>query len=203
MATGYTSSIEKGITFKEFALQCARNFGACVEMRDDPMDAEIPDEFKPSDYHVKALKAAEAELKKLQDMTEEDKVKAVEKRNADNIESNKRVIAQKEALLKKYQDMLSQVKRWEPPTPDHVNLKQFMQEQIETSINWDCDSSYGKEEAEPLTPGKWYAEQIEMAAHDITYHTEGYEKECERAKDRSNWVNSLRTSLEEVDNEAV
>lgn len=45
MPTGYTAAIKYGITFKEFALDCARNFGACISMRDEPRETPIPDEF--------------------------------------------------------------------------------------------------------------------------------------------------------------
>jgi len=38
-------------------------------MRDDPSDRPIPDEFKPSDYHVRALKQAEARGREIEEMT--------------------------------------------------------------------------------------------------------------------------------------
>ena len=58
MPTGFTCDIKDGITFERFALNCARAFGALINMRDDSLDAEIPDEIKPSDHHVKALAEA-------------------------------------------------------------------------------------------------------------------------------------------------
>lgn len=33
MPTGYTSSIKDGISFENFVLKCARNFGACIAWR--------------------------------------------------------------------------------------------------------------------------------------------------------------------------
>jgi hypothetical protein len=35
MPTGYTDKIKDGISFEEFVLSCARQFGACISMRDD------------------------------------------------------------------------------------------------------------------------------------------------------------------------
>ena len=56
MPTGYTATLmEKGQTFQEFIMGCARAFGALIEMRDSPNDAPIPDKFEPSDYHAKRL----------------------------------------------------------------------------------------------------------------------------------------------------
>lgn len=41
MATGYTSKINEGISFKEFALDCARAFGAKVDIRCNSSAEEI------------------------------------------------------------------------------------------------------------------------------------------------------------------
>ena len=65
MATGYTHSIKNDITFEQFALLCARAFGACIEMRDDPTDKPIPKKFKVDSYHAKELKEAKTKLKTL------------------------------------------------------------------------------------------------------------------------------------------
>lgn len=43
MPTGYTAIIEEraDLSFRDFALRCARGMCACVMQRDDPMD-ELP-----------------------------------------------------------------------------------------------------------------------------------------------------------------
>ena len=69
MPTGYTSDIEKGITFNEFTMQCARAFGACISMRDDPGDKPIPKEFKPSTYHIEGIKKAKEKMVQLKKMS--------------------------------------------------------------------------------------------------------------------------------------
>lgn len=54
MPTGYTVGIADGkiTTFEQYAMTCARAFGALVMMRDDPFDAPIPEEIKVADYYV-------------------------------------------------------------------------------------------------------------------------------------------------------
>jgi len=49
MPTGYTCQVQDGMIteFKEFALLCARNFGACITLRDEPLSPDIP-EFEVS-----------------------------------------------------------------------------------------------------------------------------------------------------------
>jgi len=60
MPTGYTYPVVEGkITeFSDFALSCARAFGALITMRDDPHDTPIPETFEPSDYNAKKLAEA-------------------------------------------------------------------------------------------------------------------------------------------------
>ena len=66
MPTGYTADVMDGkvTDFKLFAMQCARAFGALVIMRDEPLNAEIPDEFSPSNYHFQELEQARERLAK-------------------------------------------------------------------------------------------------------------------------------------------
>ncbi|MBS3155164.1 hypothetical protein J4404_01555, partial [Candidatus Woesearchaeota archaeon] len=70
MPTGYTYIIgEKDITFKEFALRCARGFGALVEMRDDSLEARIPNKFYPCSYHKEQIGEAQKQLDRVQNMS--------------------------------------------------------------------------------------------------------------------------------------
>jgi hypothetical protein len=56
MPTGYTAKLmEEGQSFPEFAMRCARNFGALIMMRDESLDVPIPEQFEPSDYYRKKL----------------------------------------------------------------------------------------------------------------------------------------------------
>lgn len=68
MPTGYTEAVQSGevTEFRDFALRCARAMGALIMMRDDPMDAPIPDEFKPSDWNRKQLDKARFRLADVQ-----------------------------------------------------------------------------------------------------------------------------------------
>ena len=62
MPTGYTEDIYNGkdVTFKDFALKCARAFGACVHQRDD--DANDPPKLREPNtgYYEERLKKAKA-----------------------------------------------------------------------------------------------------------------------------------------------
>ena len=53
MPTGYTTDIYNGkdVSFRDFALTCARQFGACIMQRDDPAD-EKPKIMPEESYHT-------------------------------------------------------------------------------------------------------------------------------------------------------
>lgn len=193
--TGYTQSIIDGITFPEFAMRCARNFGALIEMREDPLDAQVPEEFKPSNYHTEAIKEAEIKLKKLQkmplDCAENESYGEFQKKCDDKDRRNIKNAKQKE----KYEEMLKKVESWNPPTEDHIGLKQFMVSQIEESIRFDVNF----DESVPikLSGKEWKEKEIKRCFDDIKYHSKENIKEQSRTAERNTWVKLLRESLKE------
>ena len=194
MPTGYTALIEDGVSFEKFTLRCARAFGALITMRDDPMDANIPEELVVDSYYQERYLEACEELEQLKAMTEKEKTIAAMKDYEASVKTNNAIVAKKKKLLKKYQDMLEKVNAWEPPTPDHEGLKKFMKEQIESSIKWDCDFKYCKDPI-ALSDEEWYKIQLESAEHDIEYFQKQYEAECERVAGNTKWIQALRKSL--------
>jgi hypothetical protein len=198
MPTGYTAAIQEGITFEKFVLQCARAFGALIEMRDDPMDAPIPDEFKPTDYHQNKIAEIEAKMAEVKALsTSECMVRAQEEYDAEVLsyeDSINKALATKE----KYSAMLSRVRAWKPPTSDHQGLKDFMIEQITGSIDFDCSIDYYYKHLaglKPLSGMEWRTKTINDLIRQLGYHKDEHIKEVERAAGRNQWVKDLRESL--------
>jgi len=154
MPTGYTEDIKKGITFPQFAMSCARAFGACITMRDDSTDTPIPEEFKPSDWNLEELRKAEVTLEKLKDMTETEAERFARVEYWQ--ESNRIVLEIKEdrKLMAQYRSMLEKVRQWQPPTLEHIEFKDFMVQQIERSIKFDGMEDYYIENPAKLLSGK-------------------------------------------------
>lgn len=194
MPTGYTAAIADGINFREFALNCARNFGALIHMRDEPADAKIPQNIEPSDYHLKKIKEIENALFRLRDMTPGDAEIEAEKEYNAGVISTKKSIQEKHELRAKYKDMLSQVKEYVPPTSDHVRFKEFMIEQIESSINFDCDVSYHKL-PQRMRADVWLDTNEAKLLKDLEYHKKEHRAEELRCEDRTQWVQELFKSL--------
>ncbi len=196
MPTGYTEKIKDGISFEEFALSCARQFGACVSMRDDPMDMPIPDKFEPSDWHKKALLSERRKLYRLNRMTVEQATTKALREYRQEVERREKSKKRNKLVISSYREMLRQVEAWIPPTPDHVELKKFMIQQITDSIDHDDMSGYYEDNPPILLSG---TDWLELRRKDITnsidYHKIEYAKEVDSTNGRSEWVKSLRNSL--------
>ena len=194
MPTGYTAKIAEGISFEEFAMSCARAFGALITMRDEPADAEIP-KFKPSEYHTKALSEKRDLLKRLEGMSEEYAEESASRSYKTRIaEWNKRMKEYAD-LRVKYEAMLEKVISWEPPSPDHIEMKEFMQDQIKESIVFDCHDG-GVRDVAKESGEEWKNAQIQEVERSIIYHEEEMKKEEERVIGRNEWVSQLKNSLE-------
>lgn len=195
MPTGYTSKIYEGVsqTFGEFALACARNFGALVEMRDEPMDAPIPFEFQPSPYHSEALRKAQEHLGRLVVMSTNEAAELATKEFTEAEKSWKESRAKQVELRARYNAMLTQVTAWQPPTEEHKGLKEFMTDQLLECLRSDCATM----RAYPTqrSGAEWLKEQRDRATKDIDYHTKQLAEERKRAQERTAWVRALRASL--------
>jgi len=196
MPTGYTAGIGEGISFEDFIMECAKAFGACITMRDAPKDKAIPT-FEPSIYNKERLKEAKLKLGRLKGMVQEDTTKEARLEYEKTLRDAQEGIEKNMALKEKYRAMLSKIKAWTPPTPDHQGLKDFMVSQINESIDFDCGGAYPTEKLKTRTQSgeEWLAKELAQTYHDIEYHTKEQIEEEERVASRNKWVFALRDSL--------
>lgn len=196
MPTGYTADIKDGIDFKTYAMNCARAFGACVMLRDEPGGGDlIPDAFEPSDYHLKAVEKARGELAALEAMTPAECERAAAKAWDDAETSRLMRLADYRKQREAYEAMLAKAAAWKAPTPDHEGLRKFMCEQIEQSINFDCNESYCSAPTARLTGEAWAAAERARCVSDVQYHEKEHAGEVSRAATRTEWVRALRAAL--------
>jgi hypothetical protein len=196
MPSGYTAQVQDGtITeFSDFAMSCARAFGALITMRDDPADAPIPEKFEPStSYYDGALERARKTLAEVEVMTPEQCDKEAAAQHRDALEDRRKRCAEKDVVRERYTAMLAKVEAWEPPSSEHVEMKSFMAKQLRDSIDWDC-KVYG-DDPKPITGADWRAFQLTEARRTIKYNEAERAKEIERVEGRSRWVRQLRASL--------
>jgi hypothetical protein len=198
MPTGYTADIYEGkqVSGRDFILTCARAFGALVSMRDDSLDVQIPNEFIPSTYHKEALEQEQSRLNEIMALSEEDIEKKIEDDYQATLKSNELYYKKLTDLKARYESTLAEVKLWEPPTPDHIALKEYAIGQLQKSIEYDCGriEKYLEIPKKPSTK-EWLENRIESANWGIEYHTKSNEEEIRRAAENTDWVKALKESL--------
>lgn len=193
MPTGYTAGVQSGeiTTLKDFALCCARGFGFCITMRDDPQDKPIPEAFQPNPYHKEAWDRAEAAFTELEKMSEEEKARRCAERNRSAARSHADSVSRMKTEAARYDAMIDQVELWHCP-PELDEMKKFMLQQLRDSRRHDI---YESEEPSVLTPDEWFMNEINRANYDITYHMECWEKEQANVAKRNMYLRLLRESL--------
>ena len=200
MPTGYTDGINASTSFKEFAMKCARAFGALIEMRDDATDAPIPEEFKVGNFYYDSVKRSEAEVARLTKMTETQKKAGALKAFADATKSYAHRIEESNSKRRQYSRMLNKVESWEPPSDDYQGMKDFMIEQLTSSIKYDCidekdEGSYYNKKPVLETPKNWWTKSLMAAERSLAYDKRSLKDETDRTNSRNNWIKKLRESL--------
>ena len=199
MPTAFTMDLYEGkeVTFEQFAMKCAREFDALVTMRDEPLDAPIPEEFKPADFYLKYMEKAKQRLAEVESWSEEQAEQEAEKAYQEAVRERNEIIAKNARIRERYEKMLAKVRAWTPPTPDHMNLKKFMIEQLETSIEGDC--TYVPKKPKRLSGAKYKQQEIAKARNDYRTWKKEYEEEVKRVQKRNEWLRALRESLRQYD----
>ena len=192
MPTGYTTDIYNGkdVSFRDFALTCARQFGACVMQRDDPADVK-PKIMPEESYHTEELK----KLKKFKKPTKAQFDSYVKETIADCEKS----IKEKNELKKRYSDILEKAKNWQPPTKEHERLKAFMIEQLTDSKNFDCGGLDYYEHEIKVVSAMTYKDYVtkKLIEHNrsIERHKEYEARDINNIKQRNKWIKDLYDSL--------
>lgn len=199
MPTGYTADVQDGTVtdLRTFALRCARAFGALIDMRDEHLDAPIPDVLPAhTSYYETSLANAKTDLAKLSAMDEAAIAAAAEAYNAERLayfNENRQKTADQKA---RYEAMLAKVEAW---TGGPTELKEFMIEQLRESIRFDTSGYPGSDvPPETLTADQWFTAESERIARDIAYAEKNIAEEQERTAARNKWLADLRASLPEA-----
>lgn len=190
MPTGYTAGVSDGTitTLEQFALTCARAFGSLILMRDDPLDADIP-EFEPNTHSQEQADADTEEMKRVVAMNASECHDAAVKEYEDGAKAVVECFARKEGIRKRYEAMLELARAYTPPTKDHVGLAEFMVQQLAESIDFDC-SAGGVSQPERKEADVWRDQRLARLAESIERHQKSQKEEVERTDQRNEWVAS-------------
>jgi hypothetical protein len=198
MLTGYTAPVADGkiTTLREFALYCARGMDALITMRDEPMDAPIPERFEPSDFYAKWRDEACARIRGLQVLTPEECETQAAADYERALAEWERHRAEKREQRARYEAMIAQVEAWET---EAEGIRDLMLEQLRRSLEFDC-KEYPDEEQFYPKPKKldgliWREEALRQANRDLASSAKSLEEETKRVEDRNQWLAKLRASL--------
>jgi hypothetical protein len=203
MPTGYTAGILDGEinTFEEFAKTCMRAFGATIHMRDEPLSKTYEPE-KTSDYHKRAISKKKKELDDFLKLSDEELIEQDKISINTSIDYCVKEILKRKLNLIKLNNIIIQVKEWEPPTSEHQEFKNFMINQLDQTIRYDCDCNYYKKELKRLKKKLTNLkaedirkERIKEINEDFQYHTKSFKEEKERVNERNKWVTDLLGSI--------
>jgi len=171
--------------------------GALYHLRDEPMGAPSLDRAlaggdSGAEYHRAKLAEAESRLVALERMTAQEMHAELFDRHARYLREYEEAVDRKRALRQRYQGMLDQVMAWTPPTDDHAGLRDFMAEQLTSSIKHDC---YDPTPPTEVTLDDYRHAELEHARWFVDYQRERLQESEERRAGRRAWVEALHASI--------
>jgi hypothetical protein len=198
MPTGYTHKVQSGeiTTLRDYALTCARGMGALIMMRDEPFDAQIPEKLKEStDYRDGKLSELLARWDEVTNYTPQECASEAGKEHLAAINYRDDYLKRQAEERQRYESMLAQVREW---STEAEGIREFMIEQLQSSIRFDCGGSYEPPVPDLLTGEEWLEVTKAKILKDIDYHEGEQIKEAERTAERQAWLDKLRASLPPV-----
>jgi hypothetical protein len=196
LMTGYIHNmIDNKLNFKDFVYSCARAFTPLILMREDPLNAPIPDKFDHDEYHSKELDKVRKKYKMLSSMDSQEQLAYGKKTKAKLVKIYEESLALAEDNFKKVSAMLKKVENWKPPSKDHEPLKAYMINQLNESrdIKYEREALVG---VEIRSEQSFYDADLDISKRDIKYHTEKRIEEIERTTARNLWIKLLKESVE-------
>lgn len=193
MPSGYTSDIHDGkdVSFQDFALTCARAFGATIMQRDEPLGSK-PRLREASAHHRDSLTKARARLAEVKAWSDDEAERQANAAHSEAISQWRKSTERTVGLRERYGSMLDQALAWTPPTDEHRELKEFMVKQLRESLDFDC---HDRPRPERKSGEEFRAEQEAAAQWSVDYHAKGVRDEAKRVRGANAWITALWESL--------
>lgn len=194
MATGYTWAVVKGsVSFPVFARLCARAFGPLVTLRDEPLDAPLPDVIEPRTAGFDArIAELTADLARVEAMSADECAAAQERERETAAREAARYRERQELGNAHVAAMREQVEKWTPPTPEHDGLKSFMLQQLDVSVA----PLYEFTPPPDLPPEEWRDARKAVIMDSLSRTRRQRVDEVDRAAGATRWLRALRAALD-------
>jgi len=203
MPTGYTAAVCEGEqSFTDFAISCAKAFGACLEQREDPLTT-LPKPIAVSDYRTTSLANAIKELEHLRSLTLEQQLALSKKHSKDNVIHYKEQIAKKKIVRARIKKKLAETRAWKVPKSIR-HVKEFMIKQLLETLDHDGDVSYyvgALAEVKTAGPNDYYITALDCAEKSVEYNQKALAEESNRVNEQHQWIVDFYSSLHAIDPE--
>lgn len=209
VGTGYTYTIKDGIckTPKEFLKLCLKNFGCCIDLRDESLSKFNIDDFlkelkneslSSSKYLVTSLSNAEKELEKVLNMTDNDWKKELEScinKTKKKLEESKAKHEEESKLLYYFTEA---IKNWNCSSEYH-NVKNFALEQLALTeaedYEWDEKLL---NELSNTTVKEYRNDRISSALKEVDYYKERIEDDKKLKDEKVKFIEGFLKEIEKV-----
>lgn len=194
MTTGYSDPVEKGevTEFADFAKNCMQAF--MFSMRDLPLGS-APRPVEVDDYTVKQVEVNRQRVAALAAMSVSEAGAVAEQERAVARERAATALADVRVKNARLAKMLAQVEAWVPPTERHVRIKEFMVEQLSSSID---DEKFWTErlvDDGPVDVAEWMDDRMADAVRDLERSCGWLEQAKVRVADSNLWLAQMLESL--------
>lgn len=198
MPSGYIEKVIKGeiASFADFAWQCSRAMGVAVTLRDEPVSVKTPEHFEVEAYYGKWVEEAKNKARDIQGWTAQRRQDEFLAYNANMRDMLREAMGDSRNACERCEDMLYDVNAWEPPTPDHQGLKDFMIEQLKGTIEFDGTPPKPEYYKFYDDVDAFYQDKLESAREAYASAVKRLREAEERNTKRNDWVQDLKQSLD-------
>lgn len=201
ICTGYTSLIAQGeiTTAKDFLKICLRAFGVLVEMRDEPLSANIPTQIEKNDFYSKKKEQAEKKLKELKAFFPKQWEEMLKK----EIKATKETLKKGEEKAEKERMLLDRLTReicgWQCDK-EFRDVKNFALEQLGRTREETFLEVWQKlNTLENFTWKTFKKQKIEELEKETAYYEKKEQKEKKRQKEKQDFLDKFFLNLKKLE----
>lgn len=201
MSTYCTEEIYNGKefpSFDQFALKCIRGYGIFTHLNEDEKEGLLT---RPvvSDYYENLIKKTENEFALFLKSTKEQRQKMFEIEIKKELEYFTEQINKERELKEKYITLKEETKAYKPPSKEYTQFKNYMLDQLDQSIKYDCGNELWYQEriknVENITFEVWEEEKMEIYNARISNYKDLFKKEKETVTKINQQIDQLYQSL--------
>lgn len=130
---------------------------------------------------------------------------AIHMRDEQDVKYHSQRIEQIKVIREKLEYLLEQARKYEPPTPEHVEIKEFMVQQLESTIEHDCDLSYHEAYIEmtnslkdkPIDPKAIRDSLLDDNIKDMQHAEERLKDNINKCNEANKWVEVFLNSIKD------